>query len=293
MATTVQQSAHVRAESGAATHRHSILAILRKAVRDTRKSTMWLAIGLGLYALFIMGFYSSIADQAEEFDELIQGYPEGFISMFYSGPIEEFSMADPGNYLQIEYVTWMLLIIGAILIGQAFNAITNAERDDSMDMLLSLPVSRRDYLIGRVLSMGVMVLIVLTAAVLALLVSSVFWPAFDVGLGDLMAAIYGMFFPLMVIAGFSTLLAAAVPSSRHFAGSLAYLFMIGSYLLHGFSGSVDQLKDIRPLMLFDYYNAADIIRDGIDVSNFALLGAVGLVYFGLAWWFIDKKELGV
>jgi ABC-2 type transport system permease protein len=267
--------------------------ILRKALRDSRRSTLWLALGLSAYVLFLMAFYPAMVKQSADMDKLIQSYPKEMLSLMYSGDIEDFSVSDPGTFVQVEFSTWMLLILGAIVIGQAFNAFTNAERDGTMDMLLSLPISRRNLLWGRVVNTVVMLLVVLTASFLAFVLATVLWSEFDVEIGNLALGIYSMIFPLMVIASFTYLLATLVPSSKRFAGALAYLFMVGSYLLHGFSGAVDQLKGIRPLMLFDYYNAGDIIRHGVNITDWLLLGAVTVVYLAGAWWAVERKELSV
>ncbi len=173
------------------------------------------------------------------------------------------------------------------------SALTNAERDHGLDMLLSLPISRRDYLLGRMLNTVILLLAVLTALFVTFVVSSVIWSEFDVGIGELALGVYGAFFPLVVVAMFVYMLATLVPSSRRFAGPVAYLFLVGSYLLHSFSGAVDQLKDTRSLYLFDYYNAGDIIRNGVTITDWLLLLAVALVYFAVAYWRVDRKELGV
>jgi len=56
---------------------------------------------------------------------------------------------------------------------------------------------------------------------------------------------------------------------------------------------VDALKPLRPLMLQHYYNMGSIIRDGVQLRNWAVMGGVALVLYALAWWLVDRKELGV
>ena len=51
--------------------------------------------------------------------------------------------------------------------------------------------------------------------------------------------------------------------------------------------------NIRPLLLFDYYDVNALIKQGFNWGDAALLTAVGLLYGAVAWWFVDKKELGV
>lgn len=269
------------------------IAVFRKAFYDSRRSVFWMAFGFGLYILFTMWFYPTIVDQADDFNEMLNSYPDEFLNMFFGSEAGSIDLAAPGTFIHTYFASYGVILLGVIAIAQAFNAMTNAERDGTLDVMLSLPISRRAYFVGRLINTLVTILIVLTVIFLIYLGSTIAWPEFDIGAGDLAAAIYGAFFPLVVVAGFSYLLAALIPSSKHFAGPIAYLFLIGSYLVHGFSGSVEQLSSIKSLLLFDYYNAGAIVQEGIDLGNWLLLGAVGLLYLVVAWWRIDKKELGV
>ncbi len=268
-------------------------SIFNKAFRDSKRTMIWLSIGLGLYILMMMSIYPSLAEQADEISELMESYPEGIMRMFYSGDISEFNIVDPGIFLQTYVGTWGLLILGAIVIVQAFNAFTNAERDGTMDMTLSLPVSRRDLLVGRALNTAVTMLVVLAVCAVTVIVCAQIWPEFETDMVRVTIALLAGIFPLMVVAGFTYLLAVWVPSSRRFAGPIAYLFFFGSYLIYGLVGTVESLHWVQPLLLFDYYDIGGIINHGVDITNWLIMAAAAAVYFGLAWWLVDRKELGV
>lgn len=270
-----------------------MLPVFRKALYDSRKTVIWLAIGLALYMAFIMSFFPTIVDQSQEFDDLIKSYPKGMISMFYSGDIENFSISDPANFVQTYFASWTVLILGATAIVQGFNAFTNAERDGLMDVMLSLPVSRRAVLLGRLANTAVMILVVIAACFVVFGVGTVVVKEFDIGLGRLALGMFSAFWIVFAIACFTYMLATLVPSSKRFAGPVAYLFMMGSYLLYGFSGSVEALKDVRPLLIFHYYNMADIVRHGVDVGALAVLVGLSIVFAGVAWWAVDRKEMAV
>ena len=268
-------------------------ATLQKAFRDSRRGMVWLSIGLALYVLFTMAFYSTILEQADEFNDLINSYPEEMMGMFFGDEMGDIDLSEPGTFIQTYFASYGLLIIGVIGIAHGFGAVTNPERDGTLDVMMSLPVSRRAYLLGRFLNTVIVLLVVLTAIFVTYCVSMLLWPAFDIAVGDLALAIYGAFFPLLVVAAFVYMVAALFPSRMHVAGPLAYLFLVGSYLVHGFSATVDQLSGLKPLLLFHYYNAATLVRDGPNLGHWALLMAVALLYWVVAWWTIDRKELGV
>ncbi|MEB2289226.1 MAG: ABC transporter permease subunit [Anaerolineae bacterium] len=268
-------------------------AIFRKAFHDSRRSAFWLSLGFGLYVLFLMAMYPAVKSQADEWQKLIDSYPEGVLTMFYGGDVAEFDMTEPGTWVQTEFASYSVLILGAIVILQAFNAFTNAERDHTIDMLLSLPVSRRHYLLGRALNTTLVMTLVLAACLAGFLVAMTLWPEFDPSAANLALGMIGALLYLLVVAGYSYLLAVVVPSSRRFAGATAYLLLIGSFLVYGLSGVVESLERVRPLLLPHYFNMGTTIRDGAQLGDWAVMAVTALVYFALAWWRVDRKELGV
>lgn len=269
-------------------------AVFLKSFRDSRRTVLWMSIGLGLYVLLVMSFYPSMVEQGEELDKLMESYPKELISVMYgTDDIENVSISDPGAYLNSQFNLWMVLILGAMVMIQAFNAITNAERNGTMDVLMSFPVTRREMLIARFANTTLSLFLVLTACFLTLILSAEIWPEFDVTIGELAAATYGAFFILIAHAAFTYLLVSVIPSSKHWAGAIAYTLFLGGYLVYSLSGLNDTLKDIQPLFLFDYYNVNDIFKNGLDLANVGLMLLVTAIFAGLAWWSIDKKELGV
>ena len=268
--------------------------VFLKTLRDSRRTIMALSIGFALYALFVLAFYPAIVEEAESFDELMESYPEEMLAFMTGGQsIEEFSLVDPGTFLNTEFSIWVLLILGAIVIRQALNSVTNPERDGTMDMLMSLPVSRTEVMIARIGAMAAMLFIVLTASLAALLLGRTIWPEFDVSFMAMARAMYGALLLLMVVGGVTFVLATVFPSRARFIGGLAYLFLIGTYLLHGFTAVIDSLSGLRPYLIWEYYNVRLLINEGIDWGNWALLFVVAWILLGLSWWAFDRKELGV
>jgi ABC-2 type transport system permease protein len=267
--------------------------IFKKAFRDTRRTMIWLSVGLGLYALMVMTIYPTLVEQSEEFDRLIESYPEEMLVMFYDGDIAELSISNPGTYVGIEFGIWALLIIGSMVIAQVFNGFTNPERDGSLDLILCLPVSRRQILLGRLANTALFLLGVLAASLAVFLLCTLIWSEFDPDPVNLSLAMLGAFVPLSLVASFAYMLVALIPSSKRFAGALAYLFLIGSYLVHSFAALVDQLSWLRSLMFFDYYNVGTIICDGVVWSDWVILAAATLAYLSVAWWAIGRKDMGI
>lgn len=271
-----------------------MIAVFRKAFYDSRKLVIWLIVLSILYVLLIMAFYPSMVEQSADFDKLIESYPKEMLQAFYGGDVEDLSMTEPGNYIQSQFLLWMQMLIATILMVQAFNAFTNAERDGTLDVMLSLPISRRTYYLGRVLHSAVVALILLAACWFPLWISSYIWTEFDVEPVKLALGVMGVFLPVMVACSFAYFLVSIVPSRMRFAGPLAYLFLFGSYIVYMFAVAIEVLNPLKPLFFFDYFNGGQTIRAGVQhPGDWAILAAVIVVYLALGWWRIDKKELGV
>lgn len=266
--------------------------VFRKAFYDSRQTLIWLVVGLGLYAVFVASIFPTIAENADQYDEILDSMPDSMMGMIGAedGMLD---FSNPIDYANVEFMVWTVLILGAIVMMQAFNAVTNPERDGLMDVLMALPVTRRAMLMGRFLNTVVTLLIVLTGVFVTFLASTLVWPEFDVSAGDLALMIYGALLILLPYASFSYALTAFVPSSKKWAGSVAYALFFGMYLVWSLSSTNDVLSSIRPLLLFEYYNGASIVRHGFDVGETALMAALTVLFVGLAWWQIDRKELGV
>lgn len=271
-----------------------MLSVVKKSFRDSRWFIFWLSVGLVIYLAQVLAVYPSIKEQQADLDELLATYPDEAMGMLYGGNTgSDFSIADPAAYMQSQFMTWVVLIVGGMMTAQAFKVITNAERNGKMDAMLSLPIARRELLLGHLITNTITVLVVLSACVLSAIGLAAAIPEFDLAAGDIALGIYGAFFIIMAQISIAYMLASLVPSRWKWAGAVAYVSFFSAYLLNGFKGSVEILDTLSPLFMFNYYSAVETMTNGVNVSNWLVLIAVMVFSCGLAWWGIDRKEMGV
>lgn len=266
-------------------------SVFKKSFRDSRMSTLWLSIGLILYALMVIGMYPSIVQDQEmvaNMQDMMDSYPDS-IKGFFEG-MDDFT--EPVNWMHVQFTLWMTLILGAIVIWQAFASVTNAERDGTLDVMLSLPISRREMLIGKLAATLAQQVVVITVCYITLLLCTFVWKEFDIPPFDLAVGVYVAFVPLIVLTGLAYALAAIVPSSKRWAGVVAYLFFYGSYLVHSLAGASESTANLRPYLIFDYYKVPDLVENGLSAGVIVVI-LIGVVLCAGAWWRIDQKELGV
>lgn len=264
-------------------------AVFQKAFFDARRTMLWVSVGLAALGLLVAGLYPTFAEQADELTEIYDSMPDEIVGLI-GGSLD---LSDPVVFMNLEFMLWSVLILGAVVMVQAFNAVTNAERNGTMDIMMAFPISRRQLLIGRYLNTLATLLVILTAIFLTLFVSSLLWPEIDIAIGEMLGMVYGSLVILVPHATFTYALTTLMPSSKRWAGAIAYAVFFGMYFVHGIATSNPDLSTIQPLLLFDYYNGVEAAREGVDIANIAVMTLVTAVFAGLAWWRIDEKELGV
>lgn len=263
-------------------------AVFRKAMRDARYTILWLSIGLAVYAAYIWSLYPVMLENRETYENLLEDMPEMEAIFNTNG-----SFIDIGPYTDIYFALWALLILGPVIIIQVFNAITNAERDGTFDLMMSFPITRREFLTARIASTVTTILIVLTVCYLALAIGTFIVPEYDFPLDTLFVATYAMLFILMAQTMVTYMLATMIPSSRHIAGVIAYTFFFGSYLVYALLNQVDDFEPLTYLFIFKYYSFSEVAQDGIQIGNVLVLTTIAFVSGVIAYWKIENKELGV
>lgn len=263
--------------------------VFEKAFYDARYTILWVSVGLALFGLLVVALYPITLEDIEQLAASLESLPESLVSLM-GGSL---NLADPVVWTNSQFFLWAVLVLGAVVMAQAFNAVTNPERNGTMDTMLAFPLSRRQVLVGRYLNTIVTLLIVLTVVFLTLLACTRIWQEFDIPVGDLAALVYGSLIILIPYATFTYALTTFIPSSKHWAGAIAYAIFFGMYFFHGVVGTSADLRQFQPLFLFDYYNGTRIVQEGVDINNILIMAAVTIVFAVLAWWRIEEKELGV
>lgn len=203
-------------------------------------------------------------------------------------------MSFPG-YIALEALSWAPIILSIYLIPQALGAVLREEERGTLDILLSTPLPR-----WRLLTEKMLAIIVSLACILALM-----WVilVISVGLVDgvelpLMNALAGVWHVLpisLAIAAFGVLISVSVANSRAAAGWIA-LALMTSYFLRTISDlmyEVDWLLTLKQLSIFAYYRSIAALSTGFQWPYDAAMLALAGVFFALALWQFQHRDVGV
>ncbi len=261
-----------------------------KTLRDRRRSLIWWVIGIVGYMLAIGAVYPIVAENREQFEALLETYPDGLLAIM--GVEGGASLFDPVGFIQAEALGWVVPLVFAIYGAvQGARAVAGEEEDGTIDLVMATPLSRYG-LVGQKLWALVLAEMVLGGALLVgiALTGPLFGveiPLGNIAAVSLMAVLLGVFFGALALA------MGAFTGLRGLSMGIVTLVAAGSYLLNSLGGLVEGLEAAKPLSPFYYYDASNPLRFGLDVQHALVLAGLAVVLLGLALLSVRRRDLGV
>lgn len=261
-----------------------------RTLRDRRRSLIWWVVGILGYMLAIGAVYPVVAENQEQFEALLETYPEGVLAIMGIAGGE--SLFDPVGFIQAEALGWVVPLVFAIYGAvQGARAVAGEEEDGTIDLLMATPLTRSG-LVGQKLWALTLAEMVLGAAVfVGIALDGVLFgmdiPLANVAAASLMAVLLGVFFGSLALA------MGAVTGLRGLSIGVVTLVAAGSYLLNSLGGMVEALESLKPLSPFYYYDASNPLRNGLDIQHALVLGGLVVAFLGLALLAVRRRDLGV
>jgi ABC-2 type transport system permease protein len=254
--------------------------VVRRCLRDQRRSPLTWGIPLGLLSALELAIYPSVE---KSMGKMLASYPEALKKAFNIQ-----TMHTPAEFLNGEMFSLIIpLAIGFFAIRAATRAISGHEERHWLDTALAAPLRRRTLVAGAFAASGIS-----TAAILV--VSSVLsWTAGEIAgavvpAGDLAAATLGTWVFAMFFAGLGSLAAGRLGSWGAVTGVAAGT-LVAMYVIDITSRIADGLRDIGPISAFHYYGSPLI--NGIDVANSGLLLGAALAMAALGAYLFEHRDI--
>lgn len=256
-------------------------SIFLKAMRDQR----WMIFGFGaggaLMAALILGIYPSYKPGLEGFE-----MPKAFEAI-----IGDLDIATGPGFVTAEFFSWIPVLLVVYAIIQGTGALAGEESSGTLDLLLAQPVSRTRLFIEKAVA-----IIVGTLAIVALMLPGWFIPygAVDIGVGldRLVIATVSMTPLTLAFAALSLLAGAVLPTRRDAASALTVLAIV-SFFINGLGQVSELIEPLRPVSLFYYFHANEVVLAGVDGLGTVVLLGVALASGSLAALAFQRRDLGV
>ena len=262
-----------------------MFAEFKHTIRRLRGQTIGWSIGLVLYGLLLGSFFDTVAAM-EGLDELMKGYPPEMLAFFGNMT----AMTTPWGYLDIEYFTFINMIIGIFAIGACVNLIVGDEEKGLLDLVLAHPISRSGLYWGRLLAFTTVIVTILLIAWLSLVIPSSAY-GFDLTPTEFLRPYLSLFAILMFFSTFALFLSLILPSAR-LAGMLSGALMVLNFLLIGLSNINPDLEPFLKFTPMVYYQGGEAII-GLEWEWLIGLLTTSLIFALLAWIPFLKRDIRV
>jgi ABC-2 type transport system permease protein len=234
----------------------------------------------------MVSFYDTVAEQQEQFEELIKNYPPEMMAFF--GGFTSF--ATPEGYLSAEYFSLMPLILGIFAVLAGSGLLASDEEKGTLDLILAHPVSRTSLFMGRLLAFVVATLTILAVGWLGIVVA-MSQSSMEVGWGKMALPFLSLLAVLMIFGMLALLLSLLLPS-RRMSAMAAGLALVASFFITGLARISDSLKTIAKLSPLNYYQSGYAIS-GLNGEWLGGLLSAALIFAALAWWRFERRDIRV
>lgn len=254
-----------------------MLTILQNTFARSRGAILGWGLTLAVMGMMFIPFYDSIAENQEQFEQLLEVYPEDLMAFFG----ENVNFTTPEGYLAIEYFSFMPLVIGvyAVLAGSGLLAVD--EERGVLDLLAAQPVSRSALFWGRFLALTVTLFFILVISYSGVMLATTY-SAMDLDAVETITPFASLFALLFFFSGLSLLLSMLLPS-RQSAAMIAGIALVASFFLNGLVHISDGLAGLEPYIPLTYVQSEQWVEDGFRLEWFAGLVGLGLALTTLAW----------
>jgi ABC-2 type transport system permease protein len=231
-----------------------------------------------------MSFYPSFAKDAEEFQKIMEGYPEAIRNALGFSLGSFFTIL--GFYcFPLSFIT----LCGAIQGMNLGTSIVSKEvREKTADFLLTKPVTRTTVLTAKL--MAAFISIILTNIIyLAVTITMAYQvKTEDFSLKILIMLSLTMFFIQLIFLAIGVIVSVIVPRIKSvLTVSLTSVFAF--YFLGMFSSTTGE-EAKRYISPFKYFNTAYIIKQASFESTFLIVGAVIIILAITASYFVYAKK---
>jgi ABC-2 type transport system permease protein len=256
-------------------------SVALKTLFDGRRALVAWVVSLALLVAMYVAIWPSMRGQPSMSDFLDQ-MPEAMRSLFATSGAD---LSTPVGYLQVELFSFMgplLLMLFTVSAGAA--AVAGEEDRRTMDLLLSVPVSRTRVVVEKLAAMCVGVLLLALAGVLALVGEG---SLADMGLPwrNVTAAMLHMAL-LALVFGTLALAIGALTGHGTLSRAVPAVVAVLAYVVNGLAPVVSWLKPVQKLSPFYQYVGHDPLRHGVSwpsvgvaIATVLVLGLVAVLGF--------------
>lgn len=258
-----------------------------KTMYDKRVFVIGWGLGLAFFGFLMMLFFPAF--QNSGLNQLLSGLPPEMKAL--KGLIGDLdALSTTSGYLAGQFfdirVPMFISIFSVIL---AVGLSIRDEEEGYLRTLLALPLSRVKLFFGKLLAIVVICVITVIATVIGLWSGSLL-----VNLIIDWTVVFNLSLVMLVLSICMTTVVYCIglaTGKRGLTMGLGIIIGAGSFLLTTFAKSVDWLQPYEKISLFHYFPAADIVKNGIQLSDILVLSSVSIIAIIIAIIFFRRRDV--
>lgn len=261
-----------------------MLRLIWQELKFRRNAIIGWALGLSFFPIVYIGIYPSVAEEMAGLADL---------EIYQAMGVNLGGFEDWVGSILIVFVP-MVLSIYALINGTG--TLTGEEEDGRLEMLVTLPLPRWQIVTAKAIALSVATVVILL--LVSLVGAGVFLAienqiATELVATDMVTALLAAW-PLVFAVAMIAMFLAAFSASRRAAALIATVIVIVSYFGSNLANSTSALEPFEPLFLFTYLDStARAVQEGQQAGDVLVLLGTGLVAFGLALFFFQRRNLTV
>lgn len=261
-------------------------AIIKWELWQRRWSIMWWTIGIAIFIIVNLAFYPAFKDQSQELSQALNGLPESAVSLF-SDTGEFFS---PVGYLSSQiYYLLLPLLLGILSISLGASLIGRDEKEGTIELLLSRPISRTKLLASKALAGVIISFIVGLVATLVIVITSKIVdlevPLVDIALTAIVCWILSLSF------GAVAFMISSFGRARIASIGIATIYALAGYIIASLISLASWLKWPAKGFPFDYYQPANILEANYNWLNMIFFIKLIILCAIISWLAFRKRDI--
>lgn len=265
-----------------------MITVFKHTFSRSRGAIIGWGLTLALLGMMFVPFYDTIAQNAGQFQEMLDLYPKEMMAFFTNSGQMDFTT--PEGFLAVEYFSFMPLVVGAFAILAGSSMLASDEERGVLDLIAAQPVSRSSLFWGRFTALVLSLLLIMTLGYMGVMVGTTY-SSMDLDPITTIAPFASMFALLAFLDALAVLFSMLLPS-RGNAAMAAGIVLVAGFFLSGLANLNDTLKAIEPFLPLTYYQGEGWTA-GFRWDWFVGLLGAALVFTLLAWWAFQRRDLRV
>ncbi len=262
--------------------------IFRREMKSHRWGLVFWSLGMVFLVMSGMAKYAAYEQAGQSVEQIMGALPKTVQVIF---GLTGFDLTTAAGFYGILFLYLAVMAaIHAVLLGSG--VISEEERDKTSEFLYAKPVSRSKALTAK-LSAGLLNIAILNLVTVGS--SFVFVGYYGNGedvTSEIVVLMAGLFFLQLVFFAIGALVAGTARKPRS-AGTRATSIMLLTFLLFYLVNLNEKLEPLKYLTPFKYFDAAVLIKDGLDPVYVGLSAVIVVAGIFGAYYFYGRRDLSV